>query len=117
MRDARNVRRASLTPALPLHSLANVILGGYGTPAPSAAAAGVVEKLEPIETDVDSVAAMLLDAKKVIIAPGYGLAVARAQYPVAEMVSRLRARGVDVCFAIHPVGFCPLHRRGVVALC
>ena len=84
-------------------SLGNVILGGYGTPAPSAAAAGEAEKLEHVETDVDAVSAMLLDAKKVIIAPGYGLAVARAQYPVASMVASLRAKGVDVRFAIHPV--------------
>jgi NAD(P) transhydrogenase len=83
-------------------SLANVILGGYATAVPSSAAA-TGEKLSHVETDVASVAEALLSAKRVIIAPGYGLAVARAQYAVAEMVASLRAKGVDVQFAIHPV--------------
>ena len=56
-------------------SLGNVVLGGYGTPAPTAAAAGgPVEKLVHVETNADSVAEMLVNAKSVIIAPGYGLA-------------------------------------------
>ncbi len=85
-------------------SLGNVILGGYGTPAPSAAVAGApAEKLVHVETNVDAVADALVNAKSVIIAPGYGLAVAKAQYGVAEMVARLRENGVDVKFAIHPV--------------
>jgi NAD(P) transhydrogenase subunit beta len=80
-----------------------VILGGYGIPAPSAAATGPVEKLTHVETDFENVADMLVNAKSVVIAPGYGLAVARAQYPVADMVARLRAHGVNVRFGIHPV--------------
>ena len=85
-------------------SLGNVVLGGYGTPAPTAAVAGgPVEKLVHVETNADSVAEMLVNAKSVIIAPGYGLAVARAQYPVADMVARLRKQGVNVRFGIHPV--------------
>lgn len=60
-------------------SLANVILGGYGTPAPTASASGPAEKLVHVEADVDQVAEALMGAKSVIIAPGYGLAVARAQ--------------------------------------
>jgi NAD(P) transhydrogenase subunit beta len=80
-----------------------VVLGGYGIPAPTAAATGPVEKLVHVETDFENVADMLFNAKSVIIAPGYGLAVARAQYPVADMVTRLRKHGVNVRFGIHPV--------------
>lgn len=56
-----------------------------------------------VEINTDDVAQALVNAKKVIIVPGYGLAVARAQYAVADMVKKLRAAGVDVQFAIHPV--------------
>ena len=86
-------------------SLANVILGGYGTPAPSAAAAtgAPAERLVHTETNVEATADALVAAKSVIIAPGYGLAVAKAQYAVAEMTAKLREQGVDVKFAIHPV--------------
>lgn len=84
-------------------SLANVILGGYGMAAPSAAAAGTGEKLVHVEADVDQVAEALTSAKSVIITPGYGLAVARAQYAVSEMAAALRANGVEVRFGIHPV--------------
>ena len=52
---------------------------------------------------MDGVAHELVDAKNVIIVPGYGLAVARAQYAVAEMSRKLREHGVNVRFAIHPV--------------
>ena len=56
-----------------------------------------------VEATVDGVAHELVDAKNVIIVPGYGLAVARAQYAVAEMSRKLREHGVNVRFAIHPV--------------
>lgn len=82
-------------------SLANVILGGYGMAAPTASAAPG-EKLAHIESDVDQVAEMLTGARSVIVAPGYGLAVARAQYAVAEMAQVLRKNGVEVRFGIHP---------------
>ena len=84
-------------------SLANVILGGYGIPAPTAAATGPAEKLVHVETNAENVSDMLVNAKSVVIVPGYGLAVARAQYPVADMAARLRAAGVNVRFGIHPV--------------
>ena len=84
-------------------SLGNVILGGYEIAAPSAAATGPVEKLVHVEANAESVAEMLVNAKSVIITPGYGLAVARAQYPVADIAARLRAHGVNVRFGIHPV--------------
>ena len=53
--------------------------------------------------ELDDVVSDLVSAKKVIIVPGYGLAVAQGQYPVAEMVATLRAHRVEVAFAIHPV--------------
>jgi NAD/NADP transhydrogenase beta subunit len=84
-------------------SLGNVILGGYEIAAPTAAATGPVEKLVHQEANAETVAEMLVNAKSVIITPGYGLAVARAQYPVADIAARLRAHGVNVRFGIHPV--------------
>ena len=59
---------------------------------------------------------MLANAKKVVITPGYGMAVAQAQYPVAELTSRLRAAGVDVRFGVHPVaGRLPGHMNVLLA--
>ena len=55
------------------------------------------------EATADDVAEMLKDASKVVITPGYGMAVAQAQYPVAAMADKLREQGVAVSFAIHPV--------------
>ena len=54
-------------------------------------------------TDVDSVVEMINAAKSVIIVPGYGVAVAKAQYDIAELVSVLKAKGINVRFGIHPV--------------
>ena len=59
---------------------------------------------------------MLREAKKVVIAPGYGMAVAQAQYPVAELTRRLQANGTEVSFAIHPVaGRLPGHMNVLLA--
>ncbi|EKX53833.1 hypothetical protein GUITHDRAFT_156975 [Guillardia theta CCMP2712] len=83
-------------------SLTNVLFGGYGT-----SSTGGGEKMKitgtATTTDVDAVADMLVNAKNVIIVPGYGVAVAKAQYDIAEMVSSLREKGVNVRFGIHPV--------------
>jgi NAD(P) transhydrogenase len=83
-------------------SVFNVIFGGVGT---SSTGAGPAAKIEGTHTEAgaEQVAALLTGAKKVVIVPGYGLAVAKAQYAVADMVKRLRDAGVDVSFAIHPV--------------
>jgi NAD(P) transhydrogenase len=83
-------------------SLPNVILGGYGT---SSTGKGAAMKITGTHTEwnVDTVVESLASAKKVIIVPGYGLAVAKAQYAVADMTKSLRNAGVDVQFAIHPV--------------
>ena len=59
---------------------------------------------EQIAIDVDGVGAALDDADSVIIVPGYGMAVAQAQQSVSELTRRLRAKGKEVRFAIHPVG-------------
>lgn len=86
-------------------SLASVILGGYGT-SKAKKTGGADEDVDLTHTEVDTsqVADALTMAKKVTIVPGYGLAVAGAQYAVADMVKTLRDQGnVDVRFAIHPV--------------
>ncbi|GAM22753.1 hypothetical protein SAMD00019534_059280 [Acytostelium subglobosum LB1] len=83
-------------------SLPNVIFGGYGT---SSTGTGEAMKITGTHTEVnvDQVAEMCTNVKSVIIVPGYGLAVAKAQYPVAEMTKALIERGIKVRFAIHPV--------------
>lgn len=84
-------------------SLANVILGGYGTTTKKLSADDG-PALEHVEVDVPTVSDALVMAKKVMIVPGYGLAVANAQYAIADMVKTLREKGdIDVSFAIHPV--------------
>ncbi|QCQ15279.1 Re/Si-specific NAD(P)(+) transhydrogenase subunit beta [Microbacterium sp. RG1] len=94
-------------------SLLAVIAGGFGAPAASGQAA---EAGEHRETDAESVAEMLADADSVVIVPGYGMAVAQAQYPVAELVERLRAKEVEVRFGIHPVaGRLPGHMNVLLA--
>lgn len=71
---------------------------------PAAAASTSKGAVQPhTEINADGAAASLTSARKVIIVPGYGLAVAKAQYAVADMVKKLRDNGVDVTFAIHPV--------------
>ena len=92
----------------------SVIAGGFGTSGGQGAAAaqqGEVRSLEPAEA-----AAMLADAKRVVIVPGYGMAVAQAQHAVYELTKELKARGVDVRFAIHPVaGRMPGHMNVLLA--
>ncbi|MGO1317289.1 MAG: Re/Si-specific NAD(P)(+) transhydrogenase subunit beta [Cellulomonadaceae bacterium] len=92
----------------------SVILGGFGD-AP-AASGGAVETGEHHEISVPELVTMLEDAKSVIITPGYGMAVAKAQYPVAELTARLRARGARVRFGVHPVaGRLPGHMNVLLA--
>jgi NAD(P) transhydrogenase subunit beta len=94
-------------------SFISVIAGGFGIAAPSAAD----EELgEYRETDAVSVAQLLKNASSVVITPGYGLAVAQAQYPVADLASRLREKGIEVRFGIHPVaGRLPGHMNVLLA--
>merc|ERR1711868_28886 len=83
-------------------SLPNVILGGFGT-----GDTGTGKPMEITGTatvwDQDQTVAAMVDAKNIIIVPGYGLAVAKGQYPVAEMVALLKKKGKNVRFGIHPV--------------
>lgn len=83
-------------------SLPNVILGGFGT-----GDTGTGKPMEITGTatvwDLDQTVQSIADAKNIIIVPGYGLAVAKGQYPVAEMVNLLRKKGKNVRFGIHPV--------------
>lgn len=96
-------------------SFISVILGGFGSEG-GTMAAGDAEQGEHREVQADDVAEMLKNARNVIIAPGYGMAVAQAQYPVAEITQKLRQRGVNVRFAIHPVaGRLPGHMNVLLA--
>ncbi|MFD6700275.1 MULTISPECIES: Re/Si-specific NAD(P)(+) transhydrogenase subunit beta [unclassified Microbacterium] len=94
-------------------SFLSVIAGGFGI---VASASGDEEHGEHREITAESAAEMLTGAKSVVITPGYGMAVAKAQYPVADLVSKLRERGVDVRFGIHPVaGRLPGHMNVLLA--
>ena len=92
----------------------SVILGGFGGEA--ATATGATEQRPVKSGSPDDVAFMLGNADSVIIVPGYGLAVARAQHAVKEMVAKLTAKGIDVKYAIHPVaGRMPGHMNVLLA--
>jgi NAD(P) transhydrogenase subunit beta len=98
-------------------SIWNVVFGGFGAEAPKpkgdapAAPVGEVREL-----DHSTVAAHLGKASEVIIVPGYGMAVARAQHAVRDLVDRLRKQGKSVRFAIHPVaGRLPGHMNVLLA--
>ncbi len=90
----------------------SVILGGFGgTTGPALQIEG-----EMIAIDADGVAAALDDADSIIIVPGYGMAVAQAQQSVSELTKRLRAKGKEVRFGIHPVaGRLPGHMNVLLA--
>ena len=90
------------------------VAGGFGD-APAATGADEADG-EMHEVSAEQVAEQLAGARSVIIAPGYGMAVAQAQHPVAELTARLRERGVAVRFAIHPVaGRLPGHMNVLLA--
>ena len=94
-------------------SFISVIAGGFGTDV-------VIDTDkdygEHVEVHAEAVAEILRGAKSVIITPGYGMAVAQAQYPVYEMTRALKDKGIDVKFAIHPVaGRLPGHMNVLLA--
>ncbi len=96
-------------------SFFNVILGGFGGEA-TTAAAGAQEQ-RPVKTgSADDAAFMLSNAETVVIVPGYGLAVARAQHAVNELAEKLTHKGITVKYAIHPVaGRMPGHMNVLLA--
>jgi NAD(P) transhydrogenase subunit beta len=98
-------------------SFLSVILGGFGADegaAPGGAAAQPAGEVKSVTAD--DAAELLRDAKSVIVVPGYGMAVAQAQYPLYEVTKILRDKGANVRFAIHPVaGRLPGHMNVLLA--
>ena len=95
-------------------SIVNVILGGFGTEGGQVARVRVDG--EPTPIDADAAVALLTQAKRVVIVPGYGMAVAQAQHTVAKLANLLTKRGIWVRFAIHPVaGRLPGHMNVLLA--
>jgi len=96
-------------------SFFNVILGGFGGEAATAAAGGAVQRTVK-SGSADDAAFVLSNAETVIIVPGYGLAVARAQHAVKELAQKLTDKGITVKYAIHPVaGRMPGHMNVLLA--
>ncbi|HEU4819277.1 NAD(P)(+) transhydrogenase (Re/Si-specific) subunit beta [Janthinobacterium sp.] len=97
-------------------SFFNVILGGFGGDAPAAGAAGAQEQRPVKSGSADDAAFIMSNAETVIIVPGYGLAVARAQHSLKELVEKLTHKGITVKYAIHPVaGRMPGHMNVLLA--
>ena len=95
-------------------SFISVILGGFGTEEGTVSSEEV--QGEHTETSAEDVADMLKNSSSVIITPGYGMAVAQAQHPLRELVSKLRDKGINVRFGIHPVaGRLPGHMNVLLA--
>ncbi|MFN9707645.1 MAG: NAD(P)(+) transhydrogenase (Re/Si-specific) subunit beta [Burkholderiales bacterium] len=96
-------------------SFFNVILGGFGGNSSTAAAGSTVQRSVK-SGSADDAAFVLGNAETVVIVPGYGLAVARAQHAVKELAAKLTAKGINVKYAIHPVaGRMPGHMNVLLA--
>ncbi len=97
-------------------SIFNVLLGGFGTDAAAGPVAGADGDKTAKSGSADDAAFIMKNASKVIIVPGYGMAVAQAQHALREMADLLKAEGVEVSYAIHPVaGRMPGHMNVLLA--
>ncbi len=97
-------------------SFISVILGGFGGDSAPVLSGEAKDYGDYTEATPEEVAQMLKDSKRVVITPGYGMAVAQAQFPVADLTRRLLDQGVDVVFAVHPVaGRMPGHMNVLLA--
>lgn len=97
-------------------SFVSVILGGFGADTSAVAAGGKVETRPVKQGSADDAAFIMKNASKVIIVPGYGMAVAQAQHALREMADKLKEEGVEVKYAIHPVaGRMPGHMNVLLA--
>ena len=97
-------------------SFLNVMLGGFGTESGASPGASKKPAGEVRSIDAESAAEMLRQSRKIVIVPGYGLAVAQAQHALAEVIRLLKENGADVRFAIHPVaGRLPGHMNVLLA--
>jgi H+-translocating NAD(P) transhydrogenase subunit beta len=97
-------------------SIANVLFGAFGGQVTAAGATASADGGSVRSTTADDVAVMLGYAQKVVIVPGYGMAVAQAQHDVRNLADQLEARGVEVTYAIHPVaGRMPGHMNVLLA--
>jgi NAD(P) transhydrogenase subunit beta len=97
-------------------SFVSVILGGFGGETSGAAGVGAAETRPVKQGSADDAAFIMKNASKVIIVPGYGMAVAQAQHALREMADKLKAEGVEVKYAIHPVaGRMPGHMNVLLA--
>ena len=97
-------------------SFVSVILGGFGGDTAAAAAGGKVETRPVKQGSAEDAAFVMKNASKVIIVPGYGMAVAQAQHALREMADKLKEHGVEVKYAIHPVaGRMPGHMNVLLA--
>lgn len=97
-------------------SFISVILGGFGGDTSAAGAVGEVEQRPVKQGSADDAAFIMKNAAKVIIVPGYGMAVAQAQHALREMADKLKEEGVEVKYAIHPVaGRMPGHMNVLLA--
>jgi NAD(P) transhydrogenase subunit beta len=95
-------------------SFISVILGGFGGETAAAADDGIERTVK--QGSADDAAYLMMNAQKVIIVPGYGMAVAQAQHALRELADKLKANGVDVKYAIHPVaGRMPGHMNVLLA--
>ncbi|WP_269715854.1 NAD(P)(+) transhydrogenase (Re/Si-specific) subunit beta [Caulobacter sp. NIBR2454] len=97
-------------------SFVSVILGGFGADAAAAGPGGAVETRPVKQGSADDAAFIMKNASKVIIVPGYGMAVSQAQHALREMADKLKEEGVEVKYAIHPVaGRMPGHMNVLLA--